>query len=76
MKWILIGLGAFVLFQVIRNNQSGGSLSDRLGVGSSSGSTATGFINSLASLTNSIGKLFHGNSTTVTDRDALINPSF
>ncbi len=80
MKWLLIGLGGLVVYQVIRNQSApksgGGFLSGGV---SSTGSGLTGFVNSLSGLTNSIGKLFGGSggsSTTVTDRDALINPDF
>lgn len=74
-KWIVIGLAAIIGFQFLRQNSQGGGI---LGSGlKSGGSGATGFVDSLTGLTNSIGKLIGGSGfSSTSDRDALIKPSF
>jgi hypothetical protein len=76
IKWVLIGLGAVVLIQVLRQNSSSpGFLGS--GLNTNSGSGATGFVNSLTGLTSAIGRLIGSSgSTSKSDSDSLIKPSF
>ena len=79
MKWVLIGIGALVVFQYLnsRNVAAGGK--GILAGGSTQPSGVNGIIGSLTSLTNSIGKIIGsggGSGTSVKDPDALISPNW
>lgn len=78
LKWVLIALGALIVFQYIQRSKSSASSGGFLSGGSKGGSGITGFVDSLSGLTNSVGKLF-GNSgakeSSYSD-DSLISPSW
>lgn len=76
MKWLLLGIGGLVLFQIYRNSQTTTTSSGGGGLVSGSGGSVTSFVSGLTGLTNAVSKLFHGENTTVSDPDGLMKPNF
>ncbi len=73
MKWVLIGLGALVVYQLVKS-QSASTGGGFLSGGKKTDGGFTGVVDSLTGLTNAIGKLFTKESTSVRDPDGLANP--
>ncbi len=78
MKWILLALGALVVYQLINRQSSLGAASGSSLLGGSKYKTGfSGAVDSLTDLTNSIGKLFGSRSeTAITNPDGLITPNY
>lgn len=78
IKWVLLGVGALLLYNYMTNQSRGRTLGSFGRSESESGSGLTGFVNSLTGLTRSITGLFGGPETRVTKvgENDLIAPSF